>query len=146
MLKEPELAASLRFFFSFVSSNMDRLLVYLFSCSLFLATSPPEMPNAACDYSGGICTMKQSCGEQQSRSCPFDKNGKKGCGGKKSGCPLPACCLNGPCCCLCIVPERPVLHMAPVLAEEKRVKPHYNPNFHPQEVSLSIWKPPAFSV
>ncbi|MBC7774500.1 MAG: hypothetical protein H7246_03605 [Phycisphaerae bacterium] len=142
---------------------MDRLLVLLFSVTLLIATSPPRVMNEACDYSGGICTGKGSCSAKSESFCFKEqlvnqilppapqgttgagKEDKNGCG-KKSGCPLPICCVCGPCCCLCIVPERPVLHIAPPLPDEQRVKPSEHQDFLPQQVYFTIWKPPSFSV
>jgi hypothetical protein len=155
-------------FFLFVAANhcyMDRLLVLLFSATLLIATSPPRVSNGLCDYSGGVCTAKESCSAKSESSCSegqsaisptyvkttadkkasAGKEDKNDCG-KKSGCPLPICCVCGPCCCLCIVPERPVLHIAPPLPDEERVKPSEHQDFLPQQVCLAIWKPPAFSV
>lgn len=131
---------------------MERLLAFLFSVTLLLATSPPRESNEACDYSGGICTIKESCLAKSEPTCTKEQNacgdeaGKENGCGDKSGCPLPICCIYGPCCCLCVVPERPVLHIAPPLPEEKRVKPGEPQGFIPQQVCRSIWKPPAFSV
>ncbi|MFN0174172.1 MAG: hypothetical protein ACKVU0_05950 [Saprospiraceae bacterium] len=133
---------------------MERLLAILFSVTLFLATSPPRGLDKACDYSGGICTVKEICSAKSETSCykeephnlDLSNTEKENDCGEKSGCPLPICCVYGPCCCLCVVPERPVLHIAPPLPEEKRVKPGEPQDFLPQQVCLSIWKPPSFSV
>gem|GEM_PF-3485084 len=133
---------------------MERLLATLFSVTLLLATSPPRELNGACDYSGGICTVKEICSAKSESSCSneqhsslvlSDTENENNCG-KNSGCPLPICCVYGPCCCLCVVPERPVLHIAPPLPEKERVKPGEPQDFLPQQVCLAIWKPPAFSV
>ncbi|MDO8368544.1 MAG: hypothetical protein Q7T20_17220 [Saprospiraceae bacterium] len=133
---------------------MDRLLAFLFSVTLLLATSPPRESNEAYDCSGGICIVKESCLAKTEPTCTKEQASCQGQAGTKnenrcgdkSGCPLPICCVYGPCCCLCVVPERPVLHIAPPLPEEERVKPGEPQGFIPQQVYHSIWKPPAFSV
>ena len=93
------------------SCCMERLLVFLFSITLLLATSPPREVNGAYDYSGGICIAKKSSSaasaypkEQPANQNKCDKHGQDDCG-EESGCPLPMCCFFGPCCCLCRVPN-----------------------------------------
>ncbi len=122
---------------------MDRLLVLLFSVTLLIATAAPRGASEECNFSGGICTTVEKA-VKKSTSCLFS-----GCSEENeteeqdSGCSMPACCVSGPCCCLCLVPEQPQICGRPVLIQEKRVKPGYYQGFYPQEVDLSIWKPPA---
>lgn len=122
---------------------MERLLVLLFSVTLLIATAAPRGASEECNFSGGICTTVETA-VKKSTSCLFS-----GCSEKNeteeqdSGCSMPACCVSGPCCCLCLVPEQPQICGRPVLIQEKRVKPGYYQGFYPQEVDLSIWKPPA---
>jgi hypothetical protein len=121
---------------------MERLLVLLFSVTLLMATAPPRSTSDACDYSGGICTVSAVVTAQV--SCLFS-----GCSEENeteeqdSGCSMPACCVSGPCSCLCLVPEQPEICGKPVYVPEKRVKPGEHQDFYPQEVDLAIWKPPA---
>ena len=125
---------------------VNRLLVFLFSVTMLLATSPPRVASVSCDFSGGICTAKDDCSLFGSAPCTPKQTGKDGhkkdCG-DESNCPLPICCICGPCCCLCIVPERPTLHIEPTTSIEERLTPLYYQTFVPQQVLLSIWKPPA---
>ncbi|MFN0215616.1 MAG: hypothetical protein ACKVT2_15270 [Saprospiraceae bacterium] len=132
---------------------MERLLVLLFSVTLTLATSPPMGLSDSCDYVSGICTSKpvrsdipNACFGVFEMKCDLEEEEDKDDCTKNSGCPLPICCVNGPCCCLCIVPERPVLFRATTSPEEERVKPIEPKGFLPQQFYPSIWKPPAFSV
>lgn len=134
-------------FFLFVTefpAYMDRLLVFLFSITLVLATYPPRVSPDACDYKGGICVVKEICVKANS-ICSTSEEENSDCS-KDSGCRFPICCVYGPCCCLCIIPECPVLHISPSLPEEERLKPNSDQDFFPQMVCVSIWKPPAFSV
>lgn len=133
------------FFCGCKSFLMDRLLVLLFSVTLLLATSPPRVANEACDFSGGICTVKEGCLAKSSFACTAPQEEKKDCS-KDSDCSFPICCVYGPCCCLCIVPVCPVLPVSAPMPEETCVKPCEHQDFYPQQVSRAIWKPPSFSV
>lgn len=122
---------------------MDRLLAVLFSVMLLIATAPPKAPGGDCSFSGGICTAKQTGSPAASGgACSLDHESDNG---NKPACPTPICCVCGPCCCLCLVPERPVLPVA-YWSDEVRTKPATHRDFLPQQVGLSVWKPPAFSV
>jgi hypothetical protein len=123
---------------------MERLLAILFSVTLLIATAPPKVPVTECDYAGGICVQKASVRSDSEDTCWFDFGGCND-DSKKSACPMPICCVSGPCCCLCIVPERPELP-EPVWLPEPRTQPATQRAFLPQQVWLSVWKPPAFSV
>ncbi|MFN0037007.1 MAG: hypothetical protein ACKVUS_18285 [Saprospiraceae bacterium] len=134
---------------------MDRLLALLFSVTMLLVSLPPRVSSDVCDYSGGICVKKESCSAKSaSSSCSSEQPAcrimlggeEEGACGKDADCSFPICCVCGPCCCLCLVPERPVLHVAPAVPEEERLKPNGQQDFLPQQVCFSIWKPPAFSV
>lgn len=122
---------------------MDRLLVLLFSVTIFLATSAPRGGMENCDFSGGICVMTKTVKDKMNCLASFSCEKGGDSEEKDSGCTMPACCVSGPCCCLCLVPEQPQICGRPVLIQEKRVKPGYYQGFYPQEVDLSIWKPPA---
>jgi hypothetical protein len=123
---------------------MDRLLVLLFSVTLLLATSAPRVSTEARDCSGGVGMEKKTC-SVFALFCTPDQEGDSDCS-KDSDCKFPICCVCGPCCCLCIVPECPVLYIAPALPEVQNLKPSGYQVFFPQQVCFSIWKPPAFSV
>jgi hypothetical protein len=128
------------------SALMDRLLVLLFSVTMLLATAAPKVPNLACAYSKSKCIATAICTALSGSLCsgaPCKE--KDGCG-KGSGCPLPVCCVSGPGCCLCIVPERPLLHIGSSFPEEELILPNGFQDATPQQVYFSIWKPPAFSV
>jgi hypothetical protein len=115
---------------------MERLLAILFSVSLLQSTAPPRAVSEHCDFMAGVCVFLSGtvdCGESDEQS---------GCE-KSRDCALPVCCSNGPCCCLCLVPERPFIHAAPSPAEIWLAKPNGLQHFYPQQVSRSIWKPPA---
>lgn len=130
---------------SFVSqfSRMERLLAILFSIMLLIATAPPKMAGGGCSYAGDICTPKENCTPTSSEaSCALHRDGN---GDQKPVCPMPICCVCGPCCCLCLVPERPVLPVA-FWPDEIRTSPATQQAFLPQQVWLTVWKPPAFSV
>lgn len=123
---------------------MDRLLVLLFSVTLLLATSPPRALLEGCDYSGGVCTTQKEVNKES--SCwLFPANEEEG-SSEGSGCSFPICCVYGPCCCLCIVPVCPVIHVAPPLPEEENARPTGGQDFAPQQVYRAIWKPPATVV
>jgi hypothetical protein len=123
--------------------HMERLLSLLFSITLLMATAPPKSATNDCSYSGGICVQKESCDSSASDSaCSLGHQEDKS---ENSACPMPICCVCGPCCCLCIVPERPVLPTA-IFPDETGAKIFALQNFSPQQVWLSVWKPPAFSV
>jgi hypothetical protein len=125
---------------------MDRLLALLFSVTLIIATSPPRVGVEGCDYSGGICVVSKVV--KDNFQCILSFSCEKGTddGTEDSGCSMPACCVSSSCCCLCLVPEQPQICGRPVLIQEKRIKPGYYQGFYPQEVDLSIWKPPSFVV
>lgn len=119
---------------------MERLLSILFSVVLLIATAPPKT-GSGCNVAVGFCVLVENCAAPSSESsCSLDH---KGDCSEKSACPIPICCVCGPCCCLCIVPERPVLPTT-ILLDEQSVKIFTHPVFLPQQVWLSVWKPPAF--
>ncbi|MCC6279771.1 MAG: hypothetical protein IT262_04170 [Saprospiraceae bacterium] len=115
---------------------MERLLAVLFSVMLLIATSPPPAEVEGCDYSGGICVATNVSNCLFSSCESEDKE-------QDSGCTMPVCCVSGPYCCLCLVPEQPEICCRPVSVQEKRVKPGEHQDFYPLEVDLAIWKPPA---
>jgi len=121
---------------------MERLLAILFSITLLMATAPPKAAMSDCSYSGGICVKNEDCSPASDSACSLSHEESDD---EKSACPMPICCVCGPCCCLCIVPERPVVPTA-IFPDEKDIKIFAQQNFSPQQVWLSVWKPPAFSV
>ena len=122
---------------------MERLLSILFSVMLLIATAPPKVSVSVCSYAGGICVQKESCTPTSGGSCALNHGDSDD--GKRPVCPMPVCCFSGPCCCLCLVPERPVLP-EPYWLQETHTQPATYRAFLPQQVWLSVWKPPAFSV
>jgi hypothetical protein len=120
---------------------MERLLSILFSVTLLMANMPPK-GGEGCDVGAGFCVMVENCAPSPDSSCSLGHQGE--CG-EKSACPIPICCVCGPCCCLCLVPERPVLPVA-IFPDEECIKVFAQKNFSPQQVWLAVWKPPAFSV
>ncbi|MDX1910271.1 MAG: hypothetical protein SFV22_02235 [Saprospiraceae bacterium] len=120
---------------------MERLLAILFSISLLQSTAPPRAVNENCDFMAGICVLISSSGVTDCSG-----QGEENDCEKNKDCALPVCCSNGPCCCLCLVPERPVIHAAPVSAETNSGLPSNIQHFCPQQVLRSIWKPPAMTA
>ncbi|MCW5924849.1 MAG: hypothetical protein KIS77_21195 [Saprospiraceae bacterium] len=120
---------------------MERLLSILFSVTLLLATMPPKV-GGDCFYWGGICVVQESCAADAAASCAADHSKD---GDKAPVCPAPICCVAGPCCCLCLMPETPLLPSV-VLPTERSARVFACAVFLPQQVWLSVWKPPAFSV
>ena len=113
---------------------MDRLLSILFSVVLLTATSPPRTAAGVCDVAGNCSRMPVHL--------PCRSNEKSN-DKQKPACPVPVCCVCGPCCCVCLVPEQPVLHRGAMPEESENLQPGSFLTFHPQPVWLSIWKPPA---
>lgn len=122
---------------------MERLLAILFSVMLLIATAPPKVSVSMCSYAGGMCVQKESATSASGGSCALDH--EDSASGKRPACPMPLCCVSGPCCCLCLLPERPVLP-EPYWLQETHTQPATYRAFLPQQVWLSVWKPPAFSV
>ena len=120
---------------------MERLLSILFSITLLMTTMPPKS-GGGCDAAVGFCVPVENCAPDSESPCSLDHPGD--CG-EKSACPIPICCVCGPCCCLCLMPEHPVLPTA-ILPDEVSVKIFAHSVFSPQQVWFSVWKPPAFSV
>lgn len=120
---------------------MERLLAIFFSVTLLIATASPGEPVGECSGADEVCLQKP--GAESEGSCLFDFGGCND--SDKSACPIPVCCISSSCCCLCIVPERPELP-EPVWLPETRTQPATQRGFTPQQVWLSVWKPPAFSV
>jgi hypothetical protein len=135
---------NLNFFCTAKPCWMERLLVFLFSITLLIATSPPPATGEGCDFYGGICMVVESIGGITSCSSSSEED-PNDCS-KNSDCSGPICCLYGPCSCLCLMPEYPVLVVSPDFPEERSVKPGEHQDFVPQQYCLSIWKPPAQPV